>query len=353
MSSSLIIKLDATWVFLLGLAVTAYFIIPKVLSPKNITSPVTEAGTVRNDEINTDVEGIIPEDENIVKTEKDERDLLAGAKTVNNPDNKSQNFNILVLGIDRRYEGQQDWRSDVIQLITLSPDRGKAVVTHIPRDVWAGSYKINAVYKLNGPDAMKDIVEEVTGQRPDRVIRVDFDAFVWAVDGVGGVNVNVPTAFSDSGYPNDRKGSLETITVEFEQGPQVMDGETALIYARSRKGTNGEGSDYARGTRQQLIMRAAADAYFNLDNIFKPKTAETLFKIATQKMYTDISLRDTQILYELLVNRDSIKISNLGLDTSNFLVSPSDRSPYGGQWVLTAKDGDYSPLHNEINSLLQ
>ena len=50
------------------------------------------------------------------------------------PSDTSSNFNILILGIDRRSGDQTSWRTDVIQLITLNPERTRAVLTHIPRD---------------------------------------------------------------------------------------------------------------------------------------------------------------------------------------------------------------------------
>jgi len=301
-----------------------------------------------------DFEGINPDADIALASKDAEKSALQTDIEAKDPSNTDENFNILILGIDRRHGGETHWRTDVIQLVTLSPDRKTGVVTHIPRDVWADTYKINAIYNLQGPNAIKNYVQKITGQRPDRIIRIDFDAFVWAVDGVGGVTINVPTAFTDTGYPNDRKGSIEPITVSFEAGEQVMDGETALIYARSRKGNNGEGSDYARGKRQQLIMRAIVADYFKPGNLFEPKTAETLFKLATQYIYTDITLADTKVLFEVMKNYENIELKQFGLDTSNYLTVPgtSERDAYGGAWVLVPINNDYIPIHNEINRLL-
>jgi len=286
------------------------------------------------------------------KEDAEKKKMVANSKTPNKPDDKTKPFNILVLGIDKRYGEQKHWRTDVIQLITLSPDRTKAVITHIPRDVWAGSYKINAVYNLKGPEAMKDEIQKITGQRPDRIIRTDFDAFVWAVDAVNGVTVNVPRAFVDKSYPNDRAGKSNTITVEFKAGTQVMDGERALQYVRSRKGTNGEGSDYARGTRQQQVMRAWVKDFFKPDNLFNPKTAKVLYNLATQKIYTDFTLADTEVLFDVMKNYNNISVKQISLDTSNYLTVPVDRSNYGGAWTLIPKDGNYNAVHEEIETLL-
>lgn len=317
-----------------------------------IESPVSQNEIDPADD--TEHEGILTADsEGIIADKASEKNALSQQKEAKNPSDTSSEFNILILGIDRRYGEQKGWRTDVIQLLTLSPDRSKAVVTHIPRDVWADSYKINAVYNLQGPDAIKDHIQRITGQRPDRIIRVDFDAFVWGVDGLGGITVNVPRAFVDEGYPDDRNGNNEAITVEFEQGEQVMTGETALIYARSRKGTNGEGSDYARGVRQQIIMEAAIRDFFKAGNMFNPKTAKTLYDIATQKLYTDINLSDTEVLFEVMKNYSNISVKRISLDTSNFLEVPIDSSLYGGAWTLVAKNNDYSAIHTAIRDAIK
>ncbi len=299
-------------------------------------------------------EGIVPDDSTgIIADKTSEKAALAIQKEAKNPSDTNSEFNILVLGIDRRYGEQKGWRTDVIQLLTLSKDRKKAVVTHIPRDVWADTYKINAVYNLQGPDAIKDQIQKITGQRPDRIIRIDFDAFVWGVDGLGGINVDVPNSFIDESYPDDRSGGDGIETIEFKSGPQVMDGETALTYVRSRKGTNGEGSDYARGTRQQIIMEAVVKDFFKPGNLFSPKTAKTLYDIATQKLYTDLSLADTEILFEVMKNYTNISVKKVSLDTSNFLEVPVDKSSYGGAWTLVAKNNDYSAIHAAIRDALK
>ena len=50
----------------------------------------------------------------------DEKLALAKDKEPKNPSDTSSNFNILVLGIDRRTGDQTNFRTDVIQLVTLS-----------------------------------------------------------------------------------------------------------------------------------------------------------------------------------------------------------------------------------------
>ena len=83
-------------------------------------------------------------------------------------------FNVLVLGIDRRFKEQESYRTDILLLATVNPTTNKVVLTSIPRDLWAGDMKINGVYVTYGYDAMKTKIKEITDQEVDRFIRIDF-----------------------------------------------------------------------------------------------------------------------------------------------------------------------------------
>jgi hypothetical protein len=63
------------------------------------------------------------------------------------------------------------------------------------------------------------------------------------------VVVDVPTPLLDAEYPTEDYG-VERIYIP--EGLQVMNGHTALIYARSRHAS----TDFDRGRRQQVVLRA-------------------------------------------------------------------------------------------------
>ena len=77
--------------------------------------------------------------------------------------------------------------------------------------------------------------------------RIDFAGFVKIIDAVGGIDIDAPHPLIDYEYPTDDYGAT---TVEFAAGPQHMDGECALAYARIRHGS----SDFQRAGRQLLEM---------------------------------------------------------------------------------------------------
>lgn len=89
-------------------------------------------------------------------------------------------------------------------------------------------------------------------QRIDYITTINFDGFARIIDALGGVTIDVPRYILDTEYPTEDFGIQ---TVEFQPGVQRMDGERALIYARTRH----DSSDFDRGARQQQVMRAIVE----------------------------------------------------------------------------------------------
>ena len=180
-------------------------------------------------------------------------------------------LNVLLVGVDRRPDMQEGVRSDTIILVHIDPAQGWAGMISIPRDSVAdiphlGQQKINAAYaygfnhaaELYGegtaPDAAggalaAETVEGFLGLKVNYVAQIDFRGFQRVVDTLGGVTVDVPRPLLDPAYPTDDYG-YERLYVP--AGLQVLDGATALRYARSRHSS----SDFDRSRRQQQVLRA-------------------------------------------------------------------------------------------------
>jgi anionic cell wall polymer biosynthesis LytR-Cps2A-Psr (LCP) family protein len=101
---------------------------------------------------------------------------------------------------------------------------------------------------------------------------------------LGGVSVDVPESFTDYTYP---KNELQVMTVHFDTGVQIMSGERALQYARSRHST----SDFARSLRQQLIVEAVMNKLKSngFGNITKLKK---LYADYVQMVTTNVSMKE-------------------------------------------------------------
>lgn len=170
--------------------------------------------------------------------------------------------NILILGLDRRPGEPIAGRTDTMILVGINARTPSVSFLSIPRDLYvfmpdgSGQNRINTAHRTaelavagSGPQAAMDCVAQNFEVPVQRFIRLDFQGFVNIIDAAGGVNIDVPTPFFDYEYPTDNGG---TIYVEFQAGPQHMDGERALQYARIRHGS----SDFVRAARQQQIIEA-------------------------------------------------------------------------------------------------
>ena len=180
-------------------------------------------------------------------------------------DESTGDLTFLVIGSDTR-EGLDDLenfgeaggaRGDVIMLVRVKRD-GTAQILSIPRDLWVdipgrGQEKINAAYSLGGPTLMVQTVKQNLGVEINHYVEVDFVGFMDMIDEIGGVEIFFP-------YPaRDTSSGLDV-----DAGNLLLDGETALAYARSRKyqelqsgsWVGVDASDIGRTARQQEVVRA-------------------------------------------------------------------------------------------------
>jgi LCP family protein required for cell wall assembly len=171
--------------------------------------------------------------------------------------------NVLLLGLDRRPGEGGPARMDAIIVARLDPERRRVALLSLPRDLvvnipGVGPGRINAasvygeMYPALGGGAAsaRNTVSQLLGVPIDYVVHIDFEGFIKAVDAIGGVTVDVPRELYDPQYPTMDYGYT---TVHFLPGPQHMDGETALTYARVRH----MDSDFERANRQQQVIVAA------------------------------------------------------------------------------------------------
>jgi polyisoprenyl-teichoic acid--peptidoglycan teichoic acid transferase len=172
--------------------------------------------------------------------------------------------NILLLGTDAR-PGEEVSRTDAIVLVHLDPRANRVSMLSFPRDLWVkipgfGQARINSAYptgerKLGpgyGPALAKATVSQLVGLPIDHFVLINFEGFKTVIDELGGVYIDVPKAIDDPAYPTD---DYRTIKIHFDAGRQLLDGEHALIYARTRHADN----DFGRNQRQQQVLMAIFD----------------------------------------------------------------------------------------------
>lgn len=172
--------------------------------------------------------------------------------------------NILLLGTDAR-AGDDISRTDAIILVHLNPRTSRVGILSFPRDLWVtipgyGKNKINAAYSIGekkigrgyGAALARETVSQLTGLPVHHFILINFEGFKTVIDELDGIYVDVPKPIDDPKYPTPDYG---TIAIHFDAGRQLMDGERALMYARTRHAD----SDFGRNQRQQQVLMAIFD----------------------------------------------------------------------------------------------
>ncbi len=222
----------------------------------------------------------------------------AGADPVLGTDGR---FTVLLLGSDYR-PAHPGNRTDAIMVVSVDPVTGKTAAFSIPRDtlnfplpaggVYAG--KANALYQhllatsKNGNTAMEQAVEKAFRIELDGFVFIGFEGVRRMVDAVGGVTVTLDKAYYDPYYWVTSKVQGWGLPA----GSSKLNGKSALVLARSRKGD----SDFGRARRQQLLVMAALKKVRDRGPAVLPK----LLRIAADTVRTDLPSDKVKDIYDIV-----------------------------------------------------
>lgn len=275
--------------------------------------------------------------------------------------------NVLLVGLDTR-ENTGLLNTDTIIIASYNHETNNMTLLSIPRDFHveveegvSWYVRINSIYSTaeqkkegTGIIALQDAVERVTGQDIQYYAVVDFKAFVEIINAVGGIDVNVENSFT-ARYPLGKDWQ----TVSFKAGPQTMDGETALIYSRSRySNQNNEGSDFARAKRQQKVIIALKDKLLSSESLTNPKTIlGILSSIDGNIRVSEFSTNDIEAGLELLkkFEENSGKTYSFVLDPSVANYSLVENKPMeSGAYAIGPKAGygNYTDINEFVGLIM-
>jgi LCP family protein required for cell wall assembly len=213
--------------------------------------------------------------------------------------------NFLIMGLD----SPQNGLTDTIILVSYFHAEKKIVSLNIPRDFWVNykkqEFKINELFsnaETTKPKSGANELSNFLSKEFDLPIHywayTNFDGIKKIVTEIGDLEINVENGFTDCEFPNkDYSGVIPC--QNFKAGLQKMNGERSLIYARSRKGDNNEGSDFARSKRQSTVIQAILQKIKNqnlVDNITK---LNGLFGVLGANFRTNINPAEIKTLSSL------------------------------------------------------
>jgi LCP family protein required for cell wall assembly len=259
------------------------------------------------------------------------------------PDNNKKRLDVLLLGI--RGEGDAvngGLLTDTILLLSVDTKTSRASLTSIPRDLTVrltdGTIgKVNAAYATLGMKGARTLMSRITGVYIDNIVILDFEAFKYIVDTLGGVTITLDRPFSEPtqwGYE-----------FTLPEGANTLTGEQALYYVRSRYGS----SDFDRSRRQMQVMLAIKEQAMALDLSSDPIRALDLVKTVRKHIVTDLDILDIGTIRDLMGQGSQIdRIRRYQLTPENVLFE----TKVDGIYELLPRDGTLAGVKEFFRTVL-
>ncbi len=262
-------------------------------------------------------------------------------------------FNILLLGRGGA-ENEAPDLTDTIVIASIDIQNQTASLLSIPRDTWVNvngdTMKINAAYSLSkqqatykgkskedaenaGISTAISAVRNVAGVPIHKYVLSDYKAFRDVVNALGGVDVNLPSPIIDgfTGWT-------------FKAGPQTMNGDRALEYARTRQGS--ARGDFDRNENQRKLLIAIRQKAMSTGIIANPVKLNNLASAVQKNIRTDLSIDEARTLFNKTKGLSDSNIKSLDL------AKPDDplitTGNIGGQSIVRPVAGlfDYSKIRS-------
>ena len=266
-------------------------------------------------------------------------------------------INILLLGMGGvGHEGP--FLTDTSIILSFQPSTRSVAMISVPRDLGVaidgrGQRKINNANSFgeanepgSGGEYARQIFAKTFNLDIPYYIRVDFKAFEEIINTVGGLTIDVKKAFVDNLYPGP---NYSYAPISFEAGAQNMNGERALQYVRSRHGTNGENSDFARSKRQQQVLTALKSRLLSLGTYTNPVRIQQIINSLNTHVTTNLDFGQMMYLASEARSADG-EIKTLVLDNApkGYLIPFT--SPEGA-WLLAPKTGNFDEINLAVKNI--
>lgn len=272
---------------------------------------------------------------------------------------KEDRINVLLLGMGGPgHDGP--YLTDTIMVVSIKPSTNEVAMISLPRDMGVtipgqGLRKINHANHYGekekegwGGAFASEVIGDTLGIPIHYYVRVDFKAFEEIINEVGGITVNVDTSFTDPLFPLE--GTIEYKTVRFTKGITTMDGDTALTFARSRHGNNGEGSDFARAARQQKVILALKEKMLSYETILNPVRINNIMQSLDTHMTTNMTFDEMLTFIRKARTMQTDTLKKIVFDSSP--TGPlKDSIGDGGAYLLLPKSGSYDEIKQQVSSV--
>lgn len=278
--------------------------------------------------------------------------------------------NILILGKGGGSHEAPDL-TDTIIFVSLSHKDNTITMISLPRDIWVTDLraKLNSTYYYGenlqqfegGLILAKTTVEKLINQPVQYALVIDFTGFKELIDTVGGIDVNVSSAFTDDWFPiegrendmcqGDPDFRCRYETINFSSGIKHMDGVEALKYVRSRHAEGDAGTDVAREMRQQEVVTALKSKFTDPQILASREKVQALMKIVEENIDTDIETSTANALVKIAYKSRNAIFSYVL--PQELLANPPYSAKYDFQYVFIPKTKDWRDVQDWVLCVIE
>jgi LCP family protein required for cell wall assembly len=236
-------------------------------------------------------------------------------------------INVILLGLDQTPKSRKDpgviHRSDSMLIASTDFNSKQIRLASVPRDGWVqhwqngenrGYDKLGHTYALGqqqnlrkkedagqgGINRATETVEKLLDIDIDHYVVIEIDGFVKLIDAMGGLEVDVEKNMNW----DDNAGNLH---IHLKKGPQVLNGEQCMQYARFRHDAM---SDKGRMQRQQKVIKLIVQKLATPAMV--PRLPQ-LVKLAHESVRTNLSPDQLLALAQHMDEYDPEEIESMSL----------------------------------------
>src|SRR5699024_621136 len=150
-----------------------------------------------------------------------------------------------------------------------------------------------------------DTVENLLEIPVDYYVKLNFHAFVDVIDAIGGVEIDVPYEFTESDS-NDKRDNIHLF-----EGKQLLNGEEALAFARTRKKDN----DVERGKRQLEIIESVVNKATGFSSLFK---YDDIIEAVGNNMSTNMTFTEMKSFFYYGTDGSNLDVERFTLEGQDY-----------------------------------
>jgi LCP family protein required for cell wall assembly len=230
--------------------------------------------------------------------------------------------NVLVVGYSVDDPGHPGASlTDSIMLLSMSSSSHKGYMLSVPRDLYVkipgyGYGKINEAYKDGGMSLLEQIIENNFNTHVDYYALVNYASVRETVNALGGIAVNVQSP-DPRGLYDPNISPADGGPLRLSNGPQELDGQTALNLTRARGDAYGSygfpQADFNRTEHQRQVF-AAIKEQLSWKLILDPRKNGEVFDAMADNVKTDMQLSEVRPLYQLFRSIPNDQLQSVSLN---------------------------------------